>query len=57
MDPKPSSKLEAFFRPGGKWTEPLSLLRELLLFGGLVEDFQMGQALLYGKWNQFNDPV
>ena len=41
MEPsEQSSKLEAFFNPGAKWAEPLSLLRELLLFGGLVEDYK-----------------
>jgi uncharacterized protein YdeI (YjbR/CyaY-like superfamily) len=41
-----SSKLnliEASFFPGARWAEPLSLLRELLLFGGLVEDYKWGK--------------
>ncbi|NLI54850.1 MAG: hypothetical protein GX417_11130 [Clostridiales bacterium] len=39
----PLSKTEAFFHPGTRWAEPLSLLRELLLFGGLVEDYKWGK--------------
>lgn len=38
-----TSKIEAFFRRGAPWAEPLSLLRELLLFGGLVEDYKWGK--------------
>ena len=38
-----SSKINAYFHPGEKWAEPLSLLRELLLLGGLVEDYKWGK--------------
>lgn len=38
-----SAKIEAFFQPNSKWAEPLALLRELLLFGGLIEDFKWGK--------------
>lgn len=37
------NKIEAFFQPGAPWAEPLSLLRELLLFSGLVEDYKWGK--------------
>jgi len=37
------NKIEAFFQPNSRWAEPLSLLRELLLFAGLVEDFKWGK--------------
>ncbi len=44
MNPiEPSAKIKAFFQPNSKWAEPLALLRELLLFGGLVEDFKWGK--------------
>lgn len=35
--------LEAFFQPGARWAEPLSFLRELLLFGGLSEEIKWGK--------------
>jgi uncharacterized protein YdeI (YjbR/CyaY-like superfamily) len=38
-----ANKIEAFFQPGAPWAEPLSLLRELLLFGGFVEDYKWGK--------------
>ena len=38
-----NSKIEAFFQKGGKCSEPLSLLRELLLFGGLAEEYKWGK--------------
>ncbi len=38
-----SAKIEAFFQPNSKWAEPLARLRELLLFGGLAEDFKWGK--------------
>jgi len=38
-----ASQIEASFAKGAKWAEPLSLLRELLLFGGLVEDYKWGK--------------
>lgn len=38
-----SGKIEASFQAGARWAEPLSLLRELLLFGGLAEDFKWGK--------------
>lgn len=41
--PSTSSKIEAFFQPNSRWAEPLALLRELLLFSGLVEDFKWGK--------------
>lgn len=37
------NKIEAFFQPNSRWAEPLSLLRELVLFAGLVEDFKWGK--------------
>ena len=37
------NRIEAFFQPNSRWAEPLSLLRELLLFAGLVEDFKWGK--------------
>lgn len=37
------NKIEAFFKTGARWAEPLSLLRELLLFAGFAEDL---------KWNK-----
>ena len=41
--PSTSSKIEAFFQPNSRWAGPLALLRELLLFAGLVEDFKWGK--------------
>jgi len=41
--PEKVNKIEAFFQPGARWAEPLSLLRELLLFGGFSEDFKWGK--------------
>lgn len=41
--PEKSSKIKAFFQPNSRWAEPLSLLRELLLFAGLGEDFKWGK--------------
>lgn len=38
-----SSKIEAFFRPNSRWAEPLALLRELLLFAGMGEEFKWGK--------------
>lgn len=38
-----SGKIEASFQAGARWAEPLALLRELLLFGGLAEDFKWGK--------------
>ena len=35
--------IEATFQSGAKWAEPLSLLRELLLFAGFVEDYKWGK--------------
>lgn len=40
---EPRSRIEAFFQKSGRWTEALSLLRELLLFGGLTEEFKWGK--------------
>ena len=37
------NKIEAFFQPNSRWAEPLALLRELVLFAGLVEDFKWGK--------------
>ena len=37
------SNLDAFFQKSARWSEPLTLLRELLLFGGLVEEFKWGK--------------
>ena len=41
--PDKFSKIEATFAPGARWAEPLSLLRELVLFGGLAEDYKWGK--------------
>lgn len=41
--PKKGNKIDAFFQPNSRWAEPLALLRELLLFSGLVEDFKWGK--------------
>jgi uncharacterized protein YdeI (YjbR/CyaY-like superfamily) len=38
-----SKQIEASFLPGARWGEPLRLLRELLLFGGLTEDYKWGK--------------
>ena len=38
-----ANKIEAFFQSDVRWKEPLSLLREILLFGGLAEDFKWGK--------------
>ena len=38
-----ANQIEASFSKGARWAEPLSLLRELLLFGGLVEDYKWGK--------------
>ncbi|MEA4869429.1 MAG: YdeI/OmpD-associated family protein [Christensenella sp.] len=43
---EPSNKanlIEASFQSGARWAAPLSLLRELLLFGGFVEDYKWGK--------------
>ena len=37
------NQIEASFQSGARWAEPLSLLRELLLFGGLTEDYKWGK--------------
>ena len=37
------SNVDAFFQKNARWSEPLTLLRELLLFGGFVEDFKWGK--------------
>ncbi len=42
-DSQKSPKAQAFFQSGARWAEPLSLLRELLLLGGLVEDYKWGK--------------
>ena len=42
-EPDKVSRIEATFAPGARWAEPLSLLRELLLFGGLTEDYKWGK--------------
>lgn len=41
--PKKETILNAYFQPNSRWAEPLALLRELLLFSGLVEDFKWGK--------------
>ena len=41
--PKKENIIEAYFHPNSRWAEPLALLRELLLFAGLVEDFKWGK--------------
>ena len=41
--PEIANQIDSFFQPGARWAEPLSLLRELLLFGGLTEDFKWGK--------------
>jgi len=41
--PSKSNKIKAFFQPNSPWAEPIALLRELLLFAGLVEDFKWGK--------------
>ncbi len=41
--PKKENRIEAFFQSSSRWAESLSLLRELLLFGRLVEDFKWGK--------------
>lgn len=38
-----ANQIEASFSKGARWAEPLSLLRELVLFGGLVEDYKWGK--------------
>ena len=38
-----ANQIEASFSKGARWAEPLSLLRELLLFGSLVEDYKWGK--------------
>jgi uncharacterized protein YdeI (YjbR/CyaY-like superfamily) len=38
-----AKQIEASFLPGARWGEPMRLLRELLLFGGLTEEL---------KWNK-----
>ena len=44
MEPKEqASKIDVFFQPGARWAEPLSLLRELLLFAGLSEELKWGK--------------
>ena len=44
MEPsEKANQIEASFAKGAKWAEPLSLLRELVLFGGLVEDYKWGK--------------
>ena len=37
------SNVDAFFQKNARWSEPLTLLRELLLFGGFVEEFKWGK--------------
>lgn len=37
------NKIEAFFQSDVRWKEPLSLLREILLFSGFTEDFKWGK--------------
>ena len=37
------SKLDAFFQENTRWSESLTLLRELLLFGGFVEELKWGK--------------
>ena len=37
------NKIEASFQPGARWAEPMRLLRELVLFAGLVEDYKWGK--------------
>ena len=41
--PEKVGKIENTFTSGARWAEPLSLLRELLLFGGLTEDYKWGK--------------
>ena len=41
--PKKETVINAYFQPNSRWAEPLALLRELLLFSGLVEDFKWGK--------------
>ena len=41
--PKKETIINAYFQPNSRWAEPLALLRELLLFSGLVEDFKWGK--------------
>ncbi|MEN6636405.1 MAG: YdeI/OmpD-associated family protein [Clostridiaceae bacterium] len=41
--PNKEKIIKAYFQPNSRWAEPLALLRELLLFGGLVEDFKWGK--------------
>ena len=44
MEPtEQASKIDSFFQPGAHWAEPLSLLRELLLFAGLSEELKWGK--------------
>lgn len=38
-----AKQIEAPFLPGARWGEPMRLLRELLLFGGLTEDYKWGK--------------
>ena len=42
-EPDKVRKIEASCASGARWAEPLSLLRELLLFGGLTEDYKWGK--------------
>ena len=41
--PKKETIINAYFQPNSRWAEPLALLREMLLFSGLVEDFKWGK--------------
>ena len=44
MEPmEQASKVESFFASGSRWAEPLSLLRELVLFAGLSEELKWGK--------------
>ena len=44
MEPaEQASKIDSFFQHGARWAEPLSLLRELLLFAGLSEELKWGK--------------
>ena len=42
-EPEKVGKIEEFFQSSVRWAEPLSLLRELLLFAGLAEDYKWGK--------------
>ncbi len=37
------NQIEAFFQDNPRWAEPLTLLRELVLFAGLTEEFKWGK--------------